>query len=314
MPKISVIISLLAIYVIWGSTFAAIKIGVEHYPPFLLAALRFTLSGLIFFAIALYRDMRKVQLRQMARSALIGIILTFSNAIVCWAEMGLDSGLSALIITSVPIFLVTLNTFSFERIPPTRLSIAGLIISIIGLVIIFYPAIFTSSIQKQLPFMLLLVGSSLAWAIGSLLQKTTRDENPIPFFQNLAIQIFFGGIVLFVISFLSGERLPVAESIMLVPTLSIIYLSLIGTVVAYTCYIHCLRNAPAALVSTYALVNPVIAILLGVIFLNEMFNVRLAYASSLVLLGVGLIIFEPYIRSKAKKITLFNKQKKQKAS
>ncbi|MCB0347533.1 MAG: EamA family transporter [Bdellovibrionales bacterium] len=179
------------------------------------------------------------------------------------------------------------------------------------MILIFYPALFAGEIRSQLPFMLLLIGSSFTWAIGSLLQKTTRDENPIPFFQNLSIQIFSGGVSLLFISYLAGETIPNISDLELLPTLAMIYLALVGTVIAYTCYIYCLRNAPAALVSTYALVNPVIAILLGVLFLGEAFSMRLAYASALVLSGVAIVIFEPFIKGTFRKIKVHRKSKKQ---
>lgn len=282
--NLKVIFSFAIIYIIWGSTFTAIKWGLDSFPPFMLAGLRFFLAGLVFIILAkgkIFQFTRK----ELFHDILIGVLLTFSNAGVCWAEEHLSSSVTALIVGALPMMFMLFNWISFEKQIPHISSILGMFVGFTGIALIS----FDNSSVTSWGVVLALIFANALWVIGSLIMRTTVSRHT--YFPRASVQMIFGASFLFLMSSFLGERNVMWDNLAFSAVTSILYLSLAGTILAYTCYSYLLKNVSTELTSTYALVNPLVAIFLGVLWLNEPFSLKAAIATPLILLSVALVLY-----------------------
>lgn len=258
-----IILSFLVIYVVWGSTFTAIKWGLEAFPPFTLAGLRFMAAGLVFLILSRGKGINKLTSSELLREVMIGILLTLANAGVCWSEQYLSSGVAALIVGSIPLQFALVNWVAFEKKKPQLMAIFGLFVGLCGLAVISWE---TSSVTNIVVVFGLLL-ANLSWTVG--------------------------GVVLMILSPLIGERATDWNSISTAGILSVLYLGLMGTVLAYTCYTYLLKEVAPEITSTYALVNPLLAIIFGMIYFEEPITIKVVIASLLIITSVGLVIYGP---------------------
>jgi drug/metabolite transporter (DMT)-like permease len=294
--NIRIVLSFLAIYLIWGSTFTAIKWGLESFPPFMLSGLRFLMAGIIFFAVSRIRDFKTIKVPQIRREMLIGIFLTIGNAGVCWAEQFISSGVAALIVGAVPVMFILFNWLSFEKKVPTTSAMIGFAVGMTGIMLISMD----SATAVDWRGVVALIIANCSWVIGSLMMRTTVTT--IPYFPRASIQLVTGGLFNLLLSTFMGESLLSFEKIEMKGILSVAYLALAGTILAYTCYSYLMRTVKTELASTYALVNPILAVLLGVIWLNEPFTMKIAIAATLIIGSVFLVIYgEKLVPVKVKK-------------
>ncbi len=296
-----VIFALLTLYFIWGTTFTAIKIGLDSFSPYWMAAIRFTFAGCLVGVIALFTGWKKITKYHLAKAVPVGFLLTFSNALVCAGEEGISSGIAALLVTLVPVLMVLMNWIGFDKRAPSFISVIGLVGSILGLYWAVSSQPGMSFDVKETHALIALIASTFTWAFATLWSKQPlKKAEPLPFFQNIFLQVISGGLILSVFAFLFEPNSKIILSVSGV--LSIIYLAAIGTVVGYTLFFFLLKNTTSEITGTYALMNPVVAILFGVLFLGEPWNIELVYSVLIVITGVGLIIFEKSIKSFFKKI------------
>ncbi len=284
-PK--VLFSFLVIYIVWGSTFTAIKWGLVDFPPFILAGLRFVLAGMLFLILSRGKGLKNLTRNEILREVLIGVLLTLANAGVCWSEQYLSSGVAALIVGAIPLQFAVVNWIAFEKKKPQVMAIFGLFVGLCGLAVISWE---TSSATSLVVVFGVLV-ANLSWTIGSLTIRVTHS--PLSFISRGSIQMTAGGIILLIVSPLIGERAVAWSAISTSGILSVLYLGLIGTVLAYTCYSYLLKEVAPEITSTYALVNPLLAIIFGMIYLNEPVTLKVIVASILIITSVGLVIYGP---------------------
>lgn len=280
-----VLLSFLVVYIVWGSTFAGIKLGLEDFPPLILSGLRFYIAGAVFFILAkdkLYKDMSK---RDLTREMMTGILLTSANASVCWAQEYVSSSVAALIAGSIPIVFVIFNWLAFERKTPHITAILGLLTGFVGIAIISLDG---SSISSGV-IVLALIFSNCLWVFGSLSIKTTKTN--LSYFSRSSVQFITGGSFLLILSSLIGERQVIWSEVSMTGISSLFFLAFFGTIIAYTCYTYLLKNVDSELVSTYALVNPVVAIFLGSLWLSEPLTPKIVAATPLIILSIGLVIY-----------------------
>lgn len=280
-----ILLSFAGIYLIWGSTFMAIKWGLESFPPFMLAGLRFFLAGLFFLLITKGKGWLTIKGADRRREMLIGVFLTIGNAGVCWAEQYISSGIASLVVGAVPVLFILFNWFSFEKKTPSISSIAGFGMGMTGITLI---SLDTSGVSDWRAILALLI-ANCSWVIGSLLMRATKTQHA--YFPRASVQLIAGGGFNLLLSFLAGEQMVSWESLSTTGILSIAYLAFAGTVLAYTCYSFLLKVVRPEITSTYALVNPLIAILLGVFWMQEPFTMKVAIASLLVLGSVFLVLY-----------------------
>src|SRR6266498_2577275 len=299
--KALVIIAFAALYMIWGSTYLGIRFAIETIPPFLMAGARFVLAGMIMYAIAwsqgslLRRSgcegrIGKSTWANWRTSFVIGACLLLGgNGGVTISEQYIDSGLAALIVAIVPIYIVVLGWAAGIAPRPTPIVWLGLVGGFVGVGILLGPALRLSSNggRHSAIGMSILLVSSFVWSAGSLYSRTAKHAaSP---FLTAAQQMLCGGLLLLLASFATGEtRHFYPNSMSILSLASFAYLVLIGAVIGYTAYIWLLRHCDPAKVATYAYVNPIVAVLLGAAFAGETLTMRTLVAGVLIIGSVEI--------------------------
>ena len=283
---LKVALALGAVYIIWGSTYLAIRFAIETIPPFLMAATRFLTAGAILYGWARLRGAPRPSLVQWRSAVLIGAaLLLFGNGGVVWAEQRVDSGLAALLISTEPLWIVLLVWLQSGRQRQSPRVIGGLILGFLGLVMLVRPG--TGNGVDPLGAVVLVL-ASLSWAWGSLYgQRAPLPSSPL---ATTGMQMLGGGALLLLASLVTGEPARfVLSAVSLQSLLSVGYLVIFGSLVGFTSYVWLMRVAPPVLVSTYAYVNPVVAVFLGWAFAGEPLTAGTLGAAAVIIAGVALI-------------------------
>jgi drug/metabolite transporter (DMT)-like permease len=272
------------VYVIWGSTYLAIKFGDETLPPLPMLGVRFLVAGTILYAWCSRRGLVRPTRRQWAGAAVVGALLPgVGNGTVGWAETRIDSGLAALIIAIVPLWMVMLDRVFLGGRLAWR-GVVGVAIGLGGVAFLVDP---TGASTRDLVAAAALVVSSFAWAAGSL--YATRAPRPADSLTGVAMQMLTGGVVLCAAGV--GQWGDVDLGAVTAKSAGgLAYLIVLGSIVGYTAYVYLLQHAPPALVSTYAYVNPVVAVALGALFAGEQITVRTLAGGLVIVLAVALIV------------------------
>jgi len=299
--KIRIIFAFAALYLIWGSTFLGIRFAIETIPPFLMAGARFLAAGLIMYAIAWSQGIGKSSWANWRTSLIIGACLLLAgNGGVTISEQYIDSGLAALIVAIVPIYIVLLASATGMAPRPIPIVWLGLVGGFVGVGILLGPALRVSANGGRHPAigMSILLFSSFIWSAGSLYSRTAKHA-PSPFLT-AAQQMICGGLLLLLAGMVTGETRRLHPSSMSILSLaSFAYLVIIGAVVGYTAYIWLLRHCDPAKVATYAYVNPIVAVLLGATFAGETLTMRTLVAAGLIIGSVALVITAQQLRERA---------------
>jgi drug/metabolite transporter (DMT)-like permease len=270
--------ALVTVYVIWGSTYLGIAVTGETIPPLFAASTRFIAAGSLMVVIVMLRGgMLRVSRRALGSCILIGILLPGANAVLFFAERNVPTGLASLIIASVPLWVVLLRLVGRERLPWQAL--AGVGVGFAGVAVLAQPS--GGATAAGIGLCLL---SAIMWSVGSVLSaRVTMPDDP---FAATAYEMLAGGLVMLPIAlFTVHDFSPSTASI-----LGWIYLVTFGSIVGYTAYVWLLANAPLGLVSTYAYVNPVVAIALGVLFRGEELTWRLLLGAAIVVVSVATVV------------------------
>ncbi len=288
-PLISpgVVAAFAAVYLIWGSTYAAIRLVVAHLPPLTAGGARFTLAGAALLAYLLLRGEALPSPRRLAGPAASGLLmLTGSHGLVAWAQQWVPSGLAAVIMATGPLWMVLLHWLAFGGRRPSGVVAISLCVGLGGVWIISAP----SGGQPSVPALLLAV-APLLWSSGALL--STRLPRPVSTMMSTALQMLLGGAGLLLVGAARGElvalgHLPSTAS----PWLALAYLALFGSIVALVAYQWLLRTVGPAATSTHAFVNPLVALVIGGAALGESLPPSLALGGMMVLLAVALNVRE----------------------
>ena len=288
-----IILAFAAIYLIWGSTYLGILFAIQSIPPFLMAGARFFISGLIMYGIAQFGGAPRPTFVTW-RSALIagGCLLLCGNGAVTISEQWVPTGLASLLVATVPIYMALLGWLSGIAARPTPIVWLGLIGGFVGVGVLIGPALTSisapSSNHLALGMSILLAGS-LIWSIGSLYSRTAVTSPSL--ILHAGQQMICGGALLTLVGIAFGE--PHRFDVSRITPLSLwafAYLVLIGALIGYTAYFWLLRNCDPAKVATYAYVNPMVAVLLGTLFVHESLSLRTAIAAALIVGSVAMVI------------------------
>lgn len=283
-----VAVALGLVYVVWGSTYFAIAIMVQTLPPLLAAGARFLIAGLALTLWLAVRDPAALRVtgRQAASAAVVGILLLAGgNGLVTLGERTVPSGLAALIVASVPLWIVLLRLGAGDR--PHGDVVAGVTVGIIGVAILVVPSGVSGTADPA--GLAMLVGATLSWSVGTFISP--RIRMPTVPLASTALQMLAAGIVLPLVAAPLGEYGAIdlarasAQSV-----LAFAYLVVFGSIVAFSAYTWLLQHASVSLVSTYAYVNPVIAVFLGTLFLREPLTPTMLAGAALILAAVAFIV------------------------
>jgi drug/metabolite transporter (DMT)-like permease len=286
-------LGLLILYVVWGSTYLGIAVAVDTIPPFLMAGVRFLIAGVVLLVWSIARggrDFRPPSLREWRDSSIVGALLLGGGmGMVAYGEQTVPSGITALIIALMPVWVAILGrVFLKERLP--RMAIAGIVLGFVGVAILIGPSAFGGTGALEPLALAAILFSPISWSSGSLFasNRATLPSHPL---VATGAQMVTGGLVLMVMSLASGEL--VGFRIGGVSTDSLIataYLTVIGSLLAFTAYGWLLRVAPLPLIATYAYVNPIVAVILGAIVLSEPIEPRTLLAGAVIVVGVAVIV------------------------
>jgi drug/metabolite transporter (DMT)-like permease len=284
--KARIALALATVYLIWGSTYLAIRIAIGGLPPFLMASVRFLIAGAILYAWARFRGAARPELRHWLPAAIVGATLLLGgNGGVVWAEQRLDSGLAALIISIEPLWIVLLTWMRSRRERPSARVWTGLALGFAGLALLLRPS---PAHRLDLLAAGVVIAASVSWAWGSLYgQRAKLPSSPA---LATGMQMLSGSALLGLAGLANGELGRFEPARVTAGSLAALaYLVVFGAIVAYTAYVFLLRNAPPVLVSTYAYVNPLVAVFLGWAVAGEKITVATLGAAAVILAGVALI-------------------------
>lgn len=282
--------ALLAVYIVWGSTYLAIRFAVESYPPWLMAATRFLSAGALLYAWQRLRGAPRPSFAQWRSAAIVGLLLLLGgNGLVVWAEQYVVSGVAALIVGSSPIWMALIDTFRPNAIRPGKWVWLGVLVGFVGIALLIGPSEFAgqhSNLETAGVFALML--AAFFWALGSLYSRNAQlPEAPL---LGTGMEMLAGGAALLILGTAAGEwgRVSLATASPRA-ALGLGYLIIFGSLIGFAAYTWLLRVAPTPLVSTYAYVNPLIAILIGNLLADEPLTPRIIVAALIIVSSVFVI-------------------------
>jgi drug/metabolite transporter (DMT)-like permease len=284
-----ILASFAAVYVVWGSTYLAILYAVQTIPPFVMVGTRFIVSGLILYAWARWRGSPRATAAQWRDATITGVLmLCCGNGAVSWAEQRVPSGLAALLVAVVPLWMVLVDWVRPRGVRPTATVMAGVIIGLVGLVVLVGPEEFTGHGTVDALGAVVLIVGSLAWAAGSVFNR--YGSRPDSAAMSTGLQMIGGSAALLIVGVARGELGALhLRDVSPASWTGWIYLVTFGSLVGFTAYIYLLQNVSPAKASTYAYVNPLVAVLLGWAIAGESVTLRSLGAAAIILAGVAMI-------------------------
>ena len=273
--------ALFAVYFVWGTTYLALRFGLEGFPPFILNGIRFTIAGLALFAFAKWRGWPFPTKRQWINATMVGTVLLVGGVgLVTIAEdLGVGSGIAATAVAMIPVWTALIVGVLGEW--PRRMEWAGLAFGLLGVVVLAQEGDFRSTAVGTA----LIVIAPILWSLGSVWSsKMDLPESPV---MSTSVQVLAGGLVMLVLGPLRGERIDSAPS--LESWLALLYLIVFGSIIAYTAYVFLLKAVRPVLATSYAYVNPVVAVIAGVAIGGEILTGPVFIAMPLILFGVALV-------------------------
>jgi drug/metabolite transporter (DMT)-like permease len=299
MQKLRVLFSFFVIYTVWGSTYLAILWGIASIPPFLLAGLRFFLAGMLLFFV-LQRGAKRVSKKAFKVATITGILLIgLGNGMVTLAELKIASSTAALWIATVPIWVLLLNWKFFEKRQPHWLELAGGVLGVAGIALLPFATGGSAAVPFDGPNTFLLLVAAISWSVASLYQRSANLKESA--LQVSGVQMIMGGLFLLVLATLQGDWLKLWHStVELRSLLAFVYLIFFGAILGFTSYSWLIKNVAPQKVTTYALVNPLIALLLGIFLAGEKVTPLTWLVAGLVIAGVALVLLGPTRVKKSK--------------
>lgn len=289
-----VLVAFAAVYLVWGSTYLAIRIGIESFPPLILAGLRHLTTGLVLYPLFRGKAGNRPSALHWRTAAVSGFLLLFvGNGGVSWAEQMVPSGITALLVATVSLWLVIVDWLRPGGLKPVPRVVFGLFMGFAGLALLVGPAQFGGAGRVDPRGAAVLVLASLAWASGSIYSK--HGGMPSSPMLGVAMQSFAGGLVLLLVASFTGEfRNFHFASVSLRSWLALAYLIAFGSGIGFSAYLYILHKSTAARVATYAFVNPVVALVLGWLIAGEAISLRTLIAAAVILTAVILVITAPH--------------------
>ena len=294
--RVRVALALGAIYLIWGTTFMAVAIMLRTIPPFAGSAMRYTLGGVLLLIYLLLFRPQAFQGLPLRRLMLAGALLVAGgNGFSVWAQQRIPSGIAALLISSVPIFVMMLNWISFARRAPDTRALVGMFVGMCGVaVIVVHLHSYSGAVRA--PYVLALLAAMMCWSSGTLVSRGTVSATQVG--AGTCVQMLVGAGLLSLMALVHGDWHALHPSqVSLASWLAVAYLTVFGSIVALSCFLWLLTQVSPHKATTYALVNPLVAIILGAVLLGEKITPSVVVALMLILAGLGLVLFRDETRA-----------------
>jgi drug/metabolite transporter (DMT)-like permease len=283
-----ILVAFAAVYLLWGSTFLAMRFGIQTIPPLFMAAARHLLAGIVLMAWRWPRVKRWPTRREWRDAAIVGVLLLGANGTVAWSEQYVPSGTAALLVATVPLWMVLIDWWRPHGTHPGHGVLLGLGLGFAGLVTLIGPGAFMGHGAVDVVGAAALVLGSFSWAAGSIVVQR-QPRSPVPLFA-VGMQMVCGGAALFVVATITGQTARFSLAHVSLPSaLGWAYLIVFGSLIGFTAYAYLLRTTTAAKVATYAYVNPVIAVFLGWAIAGEAVTTRTVAAAVVIVAGVAII-------------------------
>jgi drug/metabolite transporter (DMT)-like permease len=289
--KVRITLAYGSIYLVWGTTYLAIAFAIQTLPPFTSGAIRFLFAAALMFAWLRLREPAQLRGLPWRHALLSGALLGgMGNGFVVWAQQGLPSGIAALVVAAIPVVVLLLNWVLFERRAPGGRSLLGTGLALAGVATVVATRHGVGGDAAPV-YVLAILFAVVAWSIGTLQQK--RSTRPAQVLGIASAQMLAGGLFQGAMALVTFEWVGFDPSqVSVASLLAVLYLAVFGSIIALTCYVWLLTQETAQKVATYALVNPVIAVLLGAIVLGETITAATIAGAVLVLAGVALVLFQ----------------------
>lgn len=286
---IKIVLAFAAIYIIWGTTYLAIRIAVESMPAFLMAGIRFVVAGTITFAILRVRGVSLPTRGQWRSAAIIAaFLLVGGNGLVTWSEKQVPSSIAALVVATMPLWMTLFDWLLFRGVKPGRQTAVGLLLGFVGIALLVGPEQIRGTASFDLLSLLVLMAAPILWSLGSL--YSCRVSLPENIFMTTAMEMLAGGGLLLLAGLITGEASQLEVAAITGQSLwALLYLILFGSIVAYTAYVWLLKMVQPARVATYTYINPIVAVALGWFILREPVTPLMLAAMVIIVLAVILI-------------------------
>lgn len=293
------LVAFAAVYVVWGSTYLAIRVGIESFPPFILAGLRHLTAGLILYPLVRWKSEVRPTTANWRAAVVTGFLLLFiGNGGVSWAEQSVPSGITALLVATVSLWLVIVDWLRPSGVPPVPRVAIGLLLGFAGMVLLVGPSHLGGAERVDPRGAAVLVFASFAWACGSIYSK--HGGMPSSPMLGVAMQSLAGGVILLLAALFAGEFHALHfAAVSLGSWFALGYLIVFGSGIGLSAYIYILHKSTPARVATYAFVNPLVALFLGWLIAGEVLTLRTVLAAAVILTAVILVITAPH-RSSAR--------------
>ena len=276
----------IVVCIVWSTTYLAIRVAIETIPPFVMSALRWIPAGGLILAMLKARGERLPPPAAWGSLAVLGFLLiAVGNGALAWAELTIPSGLAALLVTTTPFWIVGVDALMHGGEPLTLRTVAGLAIGFAGIVFLVAPDLQMGSGTGFLAAFFVTQIGCAAWALGSAYARRRRLEENV--LGAAAFEMLFGGVFLLAAGTLRGEWSMLTFNAR--TTAAYVYLTLAGSIAAFSAYVYALKHLPVSFVSLYAYINPVMAVVLGTLLLQEPFSWRIVVAGGVVLAGMSLV-------------------------
>jgi len=283
-------IALLMVYIFWGGTYLGMRVAIETMPPFIMAGFRFVTAGLILYIWARLSGVERPKKEHWREMGIVGALLLLGgNGVVAWAEQLVPTGIASLIIATVPLWMILLNWAGKDGKIPNFGEIVGILLGLSGIGLLVMQSTGTTDDKSISPLgITALIFAAISWSIGSLYSRKAKQPNsPI---MATALQMIVGGLLLLGASIFLGEwtKLDLSQ-ISLRSSIALGYLIIFGSIIGYNAYIWLLKNAEPSLASTYAYVNPVVALFLGWLLAGEQITIYSLFAAIIIITSVIII-------------------------
>jgi drug/metabolite transporter (DMT)-like permease len=271
----------------WGTTFLATRVAIESIPPFAMAGPRHVVAGVVLAVVLRMRGIKLPPRESWPGHALLGLLMIgFGNGCLVWAQQFVPSGVAAVLVSVIPFWMIGVERLMPNGEPIRKRQVLGLALGFGGILMLTLSSMNGSAPTRQVGLGVIMTQMScLGWAIGSAYSKRHKREENL--FASTAVQIMCGGGVLMIVATITGEWTAVAPTAR--SLWAVLYLVVVGTFVGYVCYVYALKHLPVSIVSLYAYVNPVIAVILGSLLLGERFTPRMAMAIAIIFVAMLIV-------------------------